>query len=181
MEVRASGKPFRLTRRQRLPGCSSQIILLGLVSPELLRGNKGVLAGVCQRVVSEHFPGLRDEEDALMETVLEFFEANLEQRFPDPDYVFDIYVTSAGKVWYEPSSTQVTSCTVWVYQPQPISEEAASFLAIIPPKARDRFSTFRIDLHLEKAQLLTKWPKIENDTGPRSKTTADLSQSLGTS
>ena len=56
------------------------------------------VVGICQREVTEHFPGLEDEKDSLTEVLLEFFEEHLEHRFPDPDYTFDVYITSTKKV-----------------------------------------------------------------------------------
>lgn len=58
----------------------------------------GCVAGVCQRQVSEHFPGLGAQKDELLEILLSFFEEHIENRFPDPDFTFDVYITSASKV-----------------------------------------------------------------------------------
>lgn len=55
-------------------------------------------AGICQRQITEQFPGLEDERESLAEVLLEFFEDHLEHCFPDPDYTFDVYITSANKV-----------------------------------------------------------------------------------
>ena len=46
----------------------------------------------------EHFPGLEDEKDAILDAVLGFFEDNLQRSFPEADYTFDVYLTSANKV-----------------------------------------------------------------------------------
>lgn len=41
---------------------------------------------------------LQSNEDDLRELLLEFFEQHIQERFPDADYTFDVYVTTAGKV-----------------------------------------------------------------------------------
>ena len=40
-------------------------------------------AGVCQRDVTTHFPGLAEQQDELSEIILEFYEQHIELRFPD--------------------------------------------------------------------------------------------------
>lgn len=42
-----------------------------------------VFAGVCQRDVTSHFPGLAEQQDELSEIILEFYEQHIELRFPD--------------------------------------------------------------------------------------------------
>ena len=64
------------------------------MAPDYLTG----CAGVSQRHVGEHFPDLEAQKDLLLEQILEFFEEHIENRFPDPDFTFDIYITSSGKV-----------------------------------------------------------------------------------
>ena len=56
------------------------------------------IAGVSQREITEHFPGLEAQKRELLELLMEFFEQHIERHFPDPDYTFDVYVTAAGKV-----------------------------------------------------------------------------------
>ena len=51
-----------------------------------------------QRNVLEPSGGLQSQEDELREMVLEFFEEHLQERFPEADYTFDVYITTAGKV-----------------------------------------------------------------------------------
>lgn len=46
----------------------------------------------------EHFPGLAKEREAVLDAVLDFFEGQLQGCFPEPDYTFDVYLTSANKV-----------------------------------------------------------------------------------
>ena len=41
---------------------------------------------------------LQSNEDDLRELLLEFFEQHIQERFPEADYTFDVYVTTAGKV-----------------------------------------------------------------------------------
>lgn len=38
------------------------------------------------------------QKDDLLEAMLDFFEEHVQQRFPEVDYTFDVYVTTAGKV-----------------------------------------------------------------------------------
>ncbi len=41
---------------------------------------------------------LEPSKDDLLEAMLEFFEEHVQQRFPETDYTYDVYVTTAGKV-----------------------------------------------------------------------------------
>ena len=41
---------------------------------------------------------LQSHENDLRELLLEFFEQHIQERFPEADYTFDVYVTTAGKV-----------------------------------------------------------------------------------
>ena len=56
------------------------------------------LAGISQREVAEHFPALVQGRDRYADIIEDFFEDHLQSRFSVPDYVFDVYLTSAGKV-----------------------------------------------------------------------------------
>ena len=55
-------------------------------------------AAISQRNVLEPPDGLQSQEDELREMLLEFFEEHLQERFPEADYTFDVYITTAGKV-----------------------------------------------------------------------------------
>lgn len=55
-------------------------------------------AGVSQREVSQHFPALLGAQERYLDLLSTFFEEHLQSRFREPDYAFDVYVTSAGKV-----------------------------------------------------------------------------------
>lgn len=55
-------------------------------------------AAVSQRNVLESAAALEAQKEELLEILLEFFEQYVQGRFPRPDYTFDVYVTTAGKV-----------------------------------------------------------------------------------
>lgn len=57
-------------------------------------------AAISQRNVLEAPDGLQVQEDELREMLLEFFEENIQERFPEADYTFDVYITAANKVLY---------------------------------------------------------------------------------
>lgn len=61
-------------------------------------------AAVSQRRLLESPDKLQSNEDDLRELLLEFFEQHIQDRFPEADYTFDVYVTTAGKV--RPSEAQ---------------------------------------------------------------------------
>lgn len=44
-----------------------------------------MIAGVCQRDVTQQFPALADQQDDLEEQILEFFEEHIQHKFPSPD------------------------------------------------------------------------------------------------
>ena len=46
----------------------------------------------------ENAASLEAQRDELLEAMLEFFEEHVQRRFPEPDYTFDVYVTTAGAV-----------------------------------------------------------------------------------
>lgn len=46
----------------------------------------------------ENAASLEAQKDDLLEAMLEFFEEHVQERFPESDYTFDVYVTTAGKV-----------------------------------------------------------------------------------
>ena len=49
------------------------------------------VVGICQRDLN-HFDFLFQLRDRLQEVILDYFERTLKNTFPDPDFVFDIYV-----------------------------------------------------------------------------------------
>lgn len=55
-------------------------------------------AAMSQRNVLEPPDVLYSQEDELREMLLEFFEEHLQDQFPEADYTFDVYITTAGKV-----------------------------------------------------------------------------------
>ncbi|CAL8471972.1 g11514 [Coccomyxa elongata] len=56
------------------------------------------LIAVSQRNIMENAAFLEPQKDDLLEAMLEFFEEHVQQRFPEKDYTFDVYITTAGKV-----------------------------------------------------------------------------------
>jgi len=59
------------------------------------------LVGVSQRYCGEFYDFLLDRQDFLCERIFDFFEAHLksEDAFPDPDFVFDVYVDKRHRVF----------------------------------------------------------------------------------
>lgn len=59
------------------------------------------LVGVSQRHCGEFYDFLLDRQDFLCERIFTFFEAHLksEHAFPDPDFVFDVYVDKRHRVF----------------------------------------------------------------------------------
>ena len=55
-------------------------------------------AAISQRNILENPDGLQSQGDELREMLLEFFEEHIQDRFPEDDYTFDVYITIAGKV-----------------------------------------------------------------------------------
>ena len=60
----------------------------------------GVLccAAISQRHVLESAHELHSQQEELQEMLLEFFEQHLQEHFPETDYTFDVYITTAGRV-----------------------------------------------------------------------------------
>lgn len=56
------------------------------------------LIAISQRNIMENAAFSEPQKDDLLEAMLEFFEEHVQQRFPETDYTFDVYVTTAGKV-----------------------------------------------------------------------------------
>ena len=55
-------------------------------------------AAISQRHVLESAHELQSEEEELQEMLLEFFEQHLQEHFPEINYTFDVYITTAGRV-----------------------------------------------------------------------------------
>ena len=55
-------------------------------------------AAISQRHVLESAHELQSQEEELQEMLLEFFEQHLQEHFPEINYTFDVYITTAGKV-----------------------------------------------------------------------------------
>ena len=55
-------------------------------------------AALSQRHVLESAHELHSQEEELKEMLLEFFEQHLQEHFPETDYTFDVYITTAGRV-----------------------------------------------------------------------------------
>ncbi|KAK9905753.1 hypothetical protein WJX75_005749 [Coccomyxa subellipsoidea] len=56
------------------------------------------LAAISQRNIMENAAALEAQKDDLLEAMLEFFEEHVQRRFPEADYTFDVYITTAGAV-----------------------------------------------------------------------------------
>ncbi len=56
---------------------------------------------------------LEPQKDDLLEAMLEFFEEHVQQRFPEEDYTFDVYITTAGKVSDTASAVPRILCVGW--------------------------------------------------------------------
>ena len=57
-----------------------------------------MIAGICQRIITEKFPEISHSMDALGEVLRKFYEKHLRKQFGHEDFVFDCYVTSQQKV-----------------------------------------------------------------------------------
>ncbi len=55
-------------------------------------------AAISQRNILENPDGLQCQGNELREMMLEFFEEHIQDQFPEDDYTFDVYITTAGKV-----------------------------------------------------------------------------------
>lgn len=63
-------------------------------------------AAISQRNIMENAAALEAQKDDLLEAMLEFFEEHVQRRFPEADYTFDVYITTAGAV----SDSCTSSC-----------------------------------------------------------------------
>lgn len=54
--------------------------------------------GISQREITEHFPSLVEARSRYLDSLAAFYEQELQGRFPEINYTFDVYVTSTGKV-----------------------------------------------------------------------------------
>ncbi|KND04798.1 cell proliferation protein CDC123 [Spizellomyces punctatus DAOM BR117] len=60
----------------------------------------GELVGISQRDVVNYYDFLSEAREDLEDSIIEFFEEKIKGRFPDPDYVFDVYINQRNrKVW----------------------------------------------------------------------------------
>ncbi|KAJ3242623.1 hypothetical protein HDU81_000068 [Chytriomyces hyalinus] len=72
-----------------------------------------VLLGACQRDVLNYYPFLVDTQGDLLRGITQFFEREIQGKFPSSDYVFDVYINkNTRKVWlidFNPFSTTTDS------------------------------------------------------------------------
>ncbi|KAJ3148358.1 hypothetical protein HDU86_007467 [Geranomyces michiganensis] len=72
-----------------------------------------VLIGISQRDIANYYDFLVRESADLQSSIQEFFELNIQGRFPDANYVFDVYINQRNrKVWlldFNPYSPETDS------------------------------------------------------------------------
>ncbi|CAH1269093.1 CDC123 [Branchiostoma lanceolatum] len=56
------------------------------------------LIAISQRHHSNFFPYVDEQHDSIHEDILDFYHTDLEKKFPDTNFVFDVYRKKAGKV-----------------------------------------------------------------------------------
>ncbi|KAK6349688.1 hypothetical protein TWF696_005967 [Orbilia brochopaga] len=97
------------------------------------------LVGVTQRDMN-HYKFLEDGRDEFLRLIKEFFEKHLEKTFPDPNFVFDVYIPK----------TLVTDSRVWLMDinPYAIRTDPLTFswteILNIDPHAEDFEPEFRL-------------------------------------
>ncbi|KAH8716883.1 cell division cycle protein [Phaeosphaeriaceae sp. PMI808] len=86
------------------------------------------LVALCQRDLN-HFDFLFNMQDQLRDTVQDFFEARLQETFPDPNFTFDVYVPPPhDKVW-------LTDINPWAMRTDPLLFSWLELLTMDVPDA----------------------------------------------
>jgi hypothetical protein len=58
-----------------------------------------LLIGISQRECSTFYPHLLDSKNAIKEAIVQFFMNNIQNKFADPNFICDVYVTKEYDVW----------------------------------------------------------------------------------
>ncbi|XP_019640214.1 PREDICTED: cell division cycle protein 123 homolog [Branchiostoma belcheri] len=56
------------------------------------------LIAISQRHHSNFFPYIHDQHDSIQADIVDFYHTDIEKKFPDPSFVFDVYRKKAGKL-----------------------------------------------------------------------------------
>lgn len=57
------------------------------------------LTAICQRDYTQHYHHIAKQEANISCSILEFFKDHIQYKFPDEDFVLDVYRDSMGRVW----------------------------------------------------------------------------------
>ncbi|KAI7791947.1 cell division cycle protein 123 homolog [Triplophysa rosa] len=57
------------------------------------------LIAICQRDYTQHYQHIAKQEANVSSSILEFFRDHIQYKFPDEDFVLDVYRDSTGRVW----------------------------------------------------------------------------------
>ncbi|XP_072097931.1 translation initiation factor eIF2 assembly protein isoform X1 [Mobula birostris] len=57
------------------------------------------LIGITQRDHTQYYNHVCSQEANILSSIIDFFKAKVQYKFPDEDFVFDVYRDSRGKVW----------------------------------------------------------------------------------
>ena len=57
------------------------------------------LKGICQRDPTAFYSFLLEEKEEIKEKIIEFYEKNIHEKFPDGCFVMDVYVDRSFRVW----------------------------------------------------------------------------------
>lgn len=105
-----------------------------------VRGRK--LLAMCQRDLN-HFEFLFGMQDKLRESIQTFFDEKLKDSFPDPNFVFDVYVPPPhDKVW-------LIDINPWAQRTDPLLFSWLELLTMAEPPDPHREKTVRIPLPLQ--------------------------------
>eukprot|EP00039_Didymoeca_costata_P017156 m.316072 g.316072 ORF g.316072 m.316072 type:complete len:375 (-) comp16499_c0_seq13:1036-2160(-) len=56
------------------------------------------LVGISQRDHTNYYPGVMENKDGIKDDILAFYRRKIKEKFPDPDYTFDVYRPREGKI-----------------------------------------------------------------------------------